>query len=454
MELKKNQSIQLEILGYTAEGNGVGRYHEIAVFVPGAARGDLLQVKILKTAKTYAFGKIEKILKPSPARIPVDCPQFSKCGGCVFRHIRYEEELAAKEQRVRDALERIGGFRGIMVRPIVGAECPDRYRNKAQLPIGKGPQGVTMGFFASRSHRIIDCSTCLLQPEAFTQAMEVFREWQAKYKEDIYDEKTGKGHLRHFYLRMAMATGEVMACVVVNGNGAHQEQELVELLRKRVSGLKSVIINSNREKTNVVLGHRCRTIWGEDFITDRLCGLEFRVSPLSFYQVNRDQAERLYTLAGEYAGLTGKEILMDLYCGTGTIGLSMANRAARVIGVELVESAVQDAVGNAERNGISNAEFLCADAAQAAAMLRKRGVKPDVVVLDPPRKGCGEDLILTVAEMMPERIVYVSCDPATLARDLKLFAQNGWAPQEATPVDMFPRTAHVETVCLLSKIQK
>lgn len=451
MQLKKNDSIELEITGYTAEGSGVGRYENIAVFVPLAAVGDRLRVKILKTAKTYAFGKLEQILSPSPDRVRQDCSQFAKCGGCVYRHIDYAAELRAKEQRVRDAVERIGGFRDLPIRSIVGSANPDHYRNKAQLPIGKAAgKGITLGFYASHSHRLIPCEECFLQPAAFTAAMRAFQEWAIKTGEDVYNEATGKGRLRHLYLRQAGATGEIMVCVVVNGNGVHQEPELVELLRKNVPGLKSVIINVNRERTNVVLGKKCRTVWGEDTITDMLCGLKFHISPLSFYQVNRDQAERLYTIAGEYAGLTGGETLLDLYCGTGTIGLSMAKKAGKVIGVEIVEQAVEDAKRNAERNGIANAEFLCADAAKAADMLKNRGVRPDVVVLDPPRKGCDSSLIETVVKMGPERVVYVSCDPATLARDLKIFAQQGYVPKELTPVDMFPRTSHVESIVLMT----
>ena len=454
MELQKNQIIPLTITGYSAEGSGVGHYNGIAVFVPLAAAGDEIEAKILKTSKSLAYGKIERIVSPSEDRIPVDCPQFSRCGGCVFRHISYGAELRAKQQRVQDALERIAGFHFAVLKPIVGAENPDRYRDKAQLPIGGGPDGkIRMGFYAARSHRIVDCAECLLQPEEFAPAMEAFGEWERSTRDSVYDESTGKGALRHLFLRKAEATGEIMVCVVVNGNGVHNEPELAALLRRKVPGLKSIIINSNREKTNVVLGKKCRTVWGSDFITDRLRGLSFRISPLSFYQVNPKQAERLYALAGQYAGLAGKETVLDLYCGTGTIGLSMAKDAGRVIGVEIVEQAVEDAKKNAAENGIGNAEFFCADAAKAADLLKNRGIRPDVIVLDPPRKGCDPALIGTVAEMAPARVVYVSCDPATLARDLKLFAQYGFKTMEVTPVDMFPRTAHVETVVLMSRVK-
>ena len=454
MELTKNQIIPLEITGYTAEGSGVGHYHGIAVFVPLAAAGDRLEVKILKVAKSFAYGKIEKIVEASKDRVISDCPQFTRCGGCVFRHISYEAELKAKQQRVQDALERIAGLHFAALKPIIGAERPDRYRNKAQLPVGVGPDGsVRLGFYAAHSHRIIDCGECLLQPEEFGDASKAFREWENATRDSIIDESSGRGRLRLLFLRKAEATGEIMACVVVNGNGVHSEEELADLLEEKVPGLKSVVVNVNREKTNVILGTKCRTIRGQDFITDVLCGLRFRISPLSFYQVNPRQTERLYELARQYAGLTGKETVLDLYCGTGTIGLSMAKDAGRVIGVEIVEQAVEDAKKNAAENGIENAEFLCADAAKAADMLKNRGVRPDVVVLDPPRKGCDPKLIDTVAGMEPARVVYVSCDPATLARDIRLFALKGYKTVEATPVDMFPRTAHVECVVRMESVR-
>lgn len=454
-QIKKNDRIELEITGYTAEGSGVGRWQGMAVFVPMTAVGDRLETRVLKVAKTHAFGKIEQILQPSPERVAPDCAYFSQCGGCVYRHLSYDAELHAKQQRVKDAVTRIGGFPDLPVREILGAEQSDGYRNKAQLPIGRGTDGeIVLGFYANHSHRIVSCDQCCLQPPAFAEAMDAFREWARLSGDEPYDEQTGKGRLRHLYLRQADATGEVMVCVVVNGNGVHKEPELVKLLRKKVPGLKSVVINSNRERTNVVLGKKSRVVWGQDHITDRLCGLEFHISPLSFYQVNRTQAERLYQKAAEYADLTGKETLLDLYCGTGTIGLSMAGSAGRVIGVEVVAQAVEDARENAVRNGIENAEFFCGDAAEAAAKLRARGEKPDVVILDPPRKGCAPELLETVAQMQPQRVVYVSCDPATLARDLKRLAELGYEPQELTPVDMFPRTAHVESVVFLNKLKE
>lgn len=453
LQFVKNDILPLEITGYTAEGSGVGRADGAAIFVPGAAVGDKLLVRILKTAKTYAYGKIESITSPSPDRITPDCPQFSKCGGCVFRHITYAAECRAKEQRVRDAFQRIAGLSPELVGPIVPAPSPDRYRNKAQFPLGQDSEGrLVAGFYAPHSHRIVPCRDCLLQPASFAAAIEAVRTWHGETGESVYDERTGKGCLRHLYLRAAMAEGGVMACLVINGRRVRREDRLVELLRAKVPGLRGVVLNTNCDRTNVILGPSCRTIWGEGSLIDRLCGLRFSISPHSFYQVNRDQAEQLYAQAAQYANLTGRETLLDLYCGTGTIGLSMAAKARRVIGVEVVPQAVADARSNAQRNGIQNAVFRCADAVQAAASFRAEGLRPDVVVLDPPRKGCGEALVHTVAQMAPARVVYVSCDPATLARDLKWFDDCGYVLRAATPFDLFPRTAHVETVALLSKL--
>ena len=451
--LVKNAIYETEVTGYTAEGVGVVRAEGVPVFVPGAAQGDLLRVRIVKPLKTYAFGRVEEILRPSPDRVPEDCPIARPCGGCVFRHISYEAEQRAKEQRVRDALTRIGGFADLPVRPILGAAHPDRYRNKAQFPIGLDESGcLVFGFYARHSHRIVACEDCLLQPAAFTQAMQAVRRWQAETHETVYDEGTGRGALRHLYLRKGFATGQVMVCLVANAASLRGEERLCELLREAVPGLCSVLLNENTQRTNVVLGRKVRTLWGSPLLEDELCGLRFSLSPHSFYQVNRAQAERLYRQAAAYAELTGGETLLDLYCGAGTIGLSMAAQAKRLIGVEIVEDAVKNARENAAKNGVTNAEFLCADAARAAETLRQRGEKPDVVILDPPRKGCGEALVQTVCTMAPRRVVYVSCDPATLARDLTFFSARGYRPQEATPADLFPRTAHVETVCLLSKL--
>lgn len=456
MNLKKNDIINLTITSATAEGSGVGKTDDgIAVFVPLSAIGDKLRVRILKVKKTYAFGKIEEISVPSPSRIDADCRYFSKCGGCSWRHISYDEECKIKEQRVIDAIERIGGIENVDFKPIIRSDNTLRYRNKAQFPIGCNRNGdVQIGFYAFHSHRIIDCDDCVLQPEIFTRVMNITRSFIKKTDNDIYNELTGKGRLRHLYIRMGEITGQLMVCYVVNGNGLKQEDLLVKMLRTELPNLRSVIINSNREKTNVILGAKNRVVYGCCHITDELCGLKFKISPFSFWQVNRRQAEKLYTKAKEYANLKSDEILLDLYCGTGTIGLTMAENCKMLVGVEIVEDAIKDAKENAKLNNINNARFICSDAPKAAQELCNEGLKPDVVILDPPRKGCGEELVKTISEMAPKRVVYVSCDPATLARDLKFFSVAGYSVNEITPCDMFSRTAHVECVVLMSKMER
>ena len=450
--IKKNDIIKLEVTSAISEGSGVGRTEDgIAVFVPMTAVGDTVSARILKVKKTYAFGKTEELLTPSPSRVEPDCPQYAQCGGCVWRHISYAEELKVKRQKVVDAVRRIGGINA-EIKPIIGSERTERYRNKAQFPVGAGKNGAAIGFYAFHSHRIVDCSDCALQPECFKTAVDVTREFIKITGTEPYDEQTGRGKLRHIYLRLGEVTDELMVCYVVNGNGLKQEDLLIKMLKEALPNLKTVIFNSNREKTNVILGRKNRTAYGSGTISDELCSMKFKISPFSFWQVNRTQAERLYEKAREYAGLSGGETLFDLYCGTGTIGLTMAKDCGQLIGVEIIDDAVNDARENAAANGVGNARFICADAPEAAKKLKQEGIAPDVVILDPPRKGCGEELVKTVGEMNPKRVVYVSCDPATLARDLKVFEQNGYKTIEITPVDMFPRTSHVETVTLIIRV--
>ena len=453
MILKKNDIFEAEIIDYTSEGSGICRIEGIAVFVPDTAVGDRAEIRIVKTAKNYAFGRLEKIISPSAERCQPDCGIFRKCGGCTFRHISYDAELDFKQKRVTDALTRIGGVKKDLITGIVGSDKISGYRNKAQLPLCNDPDGrIRAGFFAPRSHRVIPLTECALQTPVFNRAAEIFLEWANSRSLSVYDEREHKGVLRHLYLRSAEKTGELMVCVVANADSLPGEDELVGMLRESLPGLKTVVLNINKDKTNVIVGKKCRSLWGEGYITDELCGHSFRISPLSFYQVNRDQAERLYGIAGELAGISKHETLIDMYCGTGTIGLSMASKVKKLIGVEIIPQAVEDAKKNAAANGITNAEFICADAAVAAAQLRADEIKADCIVLDPPRKGCSAELIETVVSMSPKRIVYVSCDPATLARDISIFTKHDYNVQKAVPVDMFPRTAHVETVCLLSKL--
>ena len=445
--MKKNDEFILDIVDFTAEGSGVGKADGMAVFVPLTAVGDRAKVKILKTKKSYAYGKLLSLEKTSKSRIDNDCPQFKQCGGCVFRHISYEAECELKQKKVYENIKRIGGV-DLAPQPII-FDAPDRYRNKAQYPISAD---YTAGFYAFHSHRIIPCEDCRLQPKIFSQITTAVTEWAMEKDISIYNEAENKGFLRHIYIRKAAKTSEIMVCLVINGDFLPESDSLVEKLQDICGeNLKSVQININKKDTNVILGDECKTIYGSDYITDILCGVKVRLSPLSFYQVNHTMAEKLYEKAKEYANPKAKNII-DLYCGAGTIGLSMAKESANIIGVEIVPEAIKDAEFNAKNNGIQNARFICADATDAAKQLASEGITADVVIVDPPRKGCTPEVIETIADhFKPERVVYVSCDSATLSRDIKIFAENGYELIEYTPCDLFPRTAHVECCALLMK---
>lgn len=445
--VNKNDEFKLNITGYTSEGGGVGKFDGQAIFVENTAVGDEILCHIIKAKKTYAVGKVIKIIKPSKSRIEPDCDAFRSCGGCSFGHITYEEELNYKAQKVKDAFERIGGLSPVF-RPIVSSPETKRYRNKAQYPVRRENGILNIGFYAKKSHRVIDGGDCLLQPEAFTRIIEIFKNWINENNITVYNEEIGIGLIRHIYLRKAFATGEIMVCAVINGATLPNSEELLEKL-KAVEGFKTLVVNINREKTNVVLGDTCTALYGDGYITDILCGVKIKLSPLSFYQVNRNGAELLYKKAAEYVSPTPDQTILDLYCGTGTIGLSMANSVKELVGVEIIPEAIEDAKVNAQLNNINNARFMCGDASVAAEKLKEEGIKPDTVILDPPRKGCAEELLKTVTEINPQKIVYVSCDPATLARDCSRLLLLGYEVREVTPVDMFPRTSHVETVALL-----
>lgn len=450
--IRKNDDICLDITAMSSEGSGIGRYEGMAVFVPATAVGDKIKAHIIKVKKNYAIGKVLEIIEPSPDRKEPDCPVFGKCGGCAYRHITYEAECRIKEQRVKDAMERLGGVTA-PANPIAADKNYLRYRNKAQYPFAPGKNGeVIAGFYAQKSHRVVPCSDCKLQPEIFSRILESVLRWANRRGLSPYNEETGEGLLRHLYLRISGESGSVMVCLVINGKELPFSAEFCGILTTRFKEIETIVLNINTKKTNVILGEECRTLYGPGYITDTLCGLSFRLSPLSFYQVNREQAQRLYRKAAEYADLKGSEVLLDLYCGTGTIGLTMAHMAKKLIGVEVVEQAVKDAEKNAMENGADNSEFICSDASKAAAELKRRGIKPDVVIVDPPRKGCGEELINTIAQMSPKRVVYISCDPATLGRDCKIFGSLGYEVKEYTPFDLFPGTVHVETACLISKV--
>lgn len=445
--LEKNRIYRAHIDGYSSEGLGIARIDGQVVFVHGAIRGETCDVLVMKVLKNAAFGKIAALVEPSPARRTPDCPYYGRCGGCNFRHMSYDEELWAKRARVQDALTRIGGAE-VTVEEILGAEQPLHYRNKSIYPIS--PAGE-VGFYRARSHQVVDVEHCLIQkPEADALAQAV-RDYIARFRVEPYNEATGRGLLRHLYVRTS-CRGESLACLLVNGSRLPHEQELVDMLRAAAPGVCGVVLGENTRRGNAILGDRYRTLWGRDYLTDTLCGLELRLSVPSFYQVNHDQAQRLYEKALEYAGLTGRELAVDLYCGAGTITQVLARRARHVIGGEIVPEAIRDAEDSARRNGVENVEFLCGDASRLAAELRQRGLRPDVICVDPPRKGLAPDVVEAAASMEPERIVYVSCDPATLARDAARFAPLGYRPVRACAVDLFPGTAHVETVVLLSKL--
>ena len=446
--LEKNRIYRAHIDGYSSEGLGIARIDGQVVFVHGAVRGETCDVLVMKVLKNAAFGKIAALAEPSPARRQPDCPYYGRCGGCDFRHMSYEEELWAKRARVQDALTRIGGAE-VTVEEILGAEQPLHYRNKSIYPIS--PAGE-VGFYRARSHQVVHVEHCLIQkPEADALAQAV-RDYIARFRVEPYNEATGRGLLRHLYVRTS-CRGESLACLLVNGSRLPHEQELVDMLRAAAPGVCGVVLGENTRRGNAILGDRYRTLWGRDYLTDTLCGLELRLSVPSFYQVNHDQAQRLYEKALEYAGLTGRELAVDLYCGAGTITQVLARRARHVIGGEIVPEAIRDAEDSARRNGVENVEFLCGDASRLAAELRQRGLRPDVICVDPPRKGLAPDVVEAAASMTPGRIVYVSCDPATLARDVARFAPLGYRPVRACAVDLFPGTAHVETVCLLSKLK-
>ena len=449
--LRKNQIIPLEITGMTAEGNGVGRFCGMAVFVPQSAEGDRLDVRIVKVQKSYCYGIIEAIREPSPDRIVPDCPVFRQCGGCVFRHISYPAELRHKEQLVSDAFARIGHLTPDETLPVLGADTQDGCRNKAQYPCGCHPQtgALCFGFYAARSHRLIPVSDCRLQPAVFG---EILRRCESLLA-DIppYDETTGSGILRHLYLRRGYHSGEIMVCFVTAKEISGQLRPVGNALMREFPAVRSVVMNLNSRQTNVILGAQTVTLCGSGTVADTLCGIPVSLSPESFYQVNTAQAERLFAEAKRLGNPQKDELLLDLYCGAGAIGLSMADAAGQVLGVEVVPQAVRDAKETAERAGIRNADFFCGDAGEIAAQFAAAGKRPDLIVLDPPRKGCDTVTLDACLRMAPARMVMISCNPATAARDAAYLCERGYHLNVLRAVDMFPRTGHVECVVLMSR---
>jgi 23S rRNA (uracil1939-C5)-methyltransferase len=447
--LERNSVHTAVISGYASDGSGVTRIHDMVVFVSGGIRNELAEIRIDHMGRSAAWGHVTRVIEPSPARQKSDCPHYGTCGGCQFRHMSYAEELEAKRMRVEDALRRLGGL-DLRVEEIAGGREISRYRNKVQFPVGQTAKGPSIGFYKPRTHQVVDVQDCLLQPESAARCRQAVKAWMEQHSITPYEEATGKGLLRHVYVRLN-SEGGVLCCLLVNGKKLPQEEELVSCLLAAEPNLLGIVLGVNSKKTNVILGESYRTLWGQNYLEDTLQGLRFHLSVPSFYQVNHNQTEVLYGKALALAQLTGEETVLDLYCGIGTISLCLAQKAKRVIGAEVVPEAVEDAKENARRNGITNAEFICADAGETAQKLAAEGICPDVITVDPPRKGLSPAVIDAIAEMAPKRLVYVSCDPATLARDVKLLTEKGFAAATATAVDLFPRTAHCESVCLLNR---
>ncbi len=451
-DLSKNTLHTVTIDSYTSDGDGVARVDGRVLFVRGALLGECCVVRVLKDAGKVVYAKIETMEQLSSARVSPSCPNFGKCGGCDLLHMDYDEELRFKRLRVEDAFRRIAGL-DVPLSGIVGAESCEGYRNKAIYAVGTDGSRAVTGFYRARSHDIVPTERCLIQADVSDRAPAAVRRWMDQYNVSAYNEATRTGAIRHIFCRYAFATDKAQVTIVSNESSLPHTDRLVDAIRAACPETAGIILNVNKTHGNTVLAGSFKTLWGDDVITDTLCGLTFKLSPRSFYQINRTQAEKLYAKALEYAELSGKETVLDLYCGTGTITLVMASSAARAIGAEIVEAAIDNARENAALNSIDNAEFICADAGAASADLRTRGIEPDVVVVDPPRKGLAPDVIETIADLSPARVVYVSCDPATLARDLKSFNALGYKAVEATAFDMFPRCAHVETVVLMSRVK-
>ena len=456
MPLQKNQILTLRIERLSSDGSGVAHSADgEAVFVPGTAPGDEARVRIVKDCGRYAFGILDELLTPSPDRIPVDCPVAGPCGGCSLRHLDYAAELRAKQESVLDAFRRIGGLE-VPVLDILPSPEVDRYRNKVQFPVGVDKNGAPcIGFYAGRTHRIVPCPDCKLQPGVLNEIGNALCAFFAQQGIRPYDEQSGKGLVRHIFLRRGAHSGQIMVCLVCTRAKLPHTEQLCTALREQFPAISTILLNVNAKNTNVILGGENHILYGPGYIEDTLCGVPVRLGPLSFYQVNTLAAERLYGVAAQYAQLTSDDALLDLYCGMGTIGLSMADQCRELIGVEIVPEAIESAKANAARMGetvAAKSRFFCADAGQAATQLAAEGLHPDIVMLDPPRKGCDEATLSAVVRMAPRRVVYVSCNPATAARDAAWLEKNGYHAEKVQPVDLFPRTKHVEAVLLLTKL--
>lgn len=450
--LEKNKHFTAEITDITSEGQGVCKVDGMAVFVPLTAVGDVIEGKIVKPHKSYAYGICERIVSMSPDRVENECPMYKKCGGCDFRHISYDAECRTKALIVENAFRRIAGLNPVFEQ-FITADTECRYRNKAQYPIAMVDGKAVCGFYAPRSHRLIPTMDCALQPEIFKEILEVVLDYINGRRLSVYSEDTNTGIIRHIYIRRGSYSGEIMVCIVARKDISRQLVPLWKILSEHFAEIKSFVMNINPDSTNVILGEKCITIGGNDTITDTMCGNKIEISPLSFYQINTIQAEKLYAKALDYASPNKNDIIADLYCGAGTIGLSMAHKTQKIVGIEIVSDAVDNARKNALNNNISNAEFYCGDAGNVFSELHKNGCNPDIIVIDPPRKGCSQDSLDVIIAALPKKIVMISCNPATAARDAKYLSDNGYTVEKVCGVDLFPRTKHVETVVLLSKLK-
>ena len=451
MEFRKNDIVTLEIVDCGTDGEGIGKADGFTVFVKDAVIGDTVTAKIMKAKKNYGYGRLMEILNASPYRVEPVCPSARQCGGCQLQAVSYEEQKVFKEKKLRGHLERIGGFTEFPMEPLIGMDDPYHYRNKAQFPVGRNKEGrIVTGFYAGRTHAIIENRDCALGIPQNKDVLDRVIAHMEKYNIAPYDEATGKGLVRHIFVRYGFFTGELMVCLIINGQDLPHQRELVEKLCE-IPGMTSISLNMNKKRSNVILGDKVKTIWGEDYITDKIGDISYEISPLSFFQVNPKQTWKLYSKALEYADLHGEETVWDLYCGIGTISLFLAQKAKFVRGVEIVPAAIEDAKRNAQINHIENVEFFVGKAEEVLPReYEKNGVYADVIVVDPPRKGCDEMLLKTILKMQPKRVVYVSCDSATLARDLRFLCDNGYELKKVCGVDQFPQTVHVETVVLLS----
>ncbi|MEG1255092.1 23S rRNA (uracil(1939)-C(5))-methyltransferase RlmD [Clostridium sp.] len=449
VDLEKNKDYIIKIDSYGHEGEGVGKINNFTVFVKEAIKGETVKIKLIKVNKNYGVGKLLEVVIPSSHRTEAVCQIYKRCGGCNLQHISYNEQLNFKTQRVKDVMERVGKIQDLKVHNTLGMEFPYNYRNKVQLPVGLQDENIVVGFYAPRSHEIINMEHCYIQSKIGDKVVDILKKWMKEYKIKPYDEKNHSGLIKHIMIREGFKTKEVMVVIVTNGDKLPAQKPLVKELKENILNLKSVIQNINREKTNVILGNKLITLWGEDTISDYIGEFKFNISPLSFFQINPIQTEVLYKKALEYAELSGNEIVFDAYCGTGTISLFLSKKAKMVFGIEIVPQAIDNANENKVANNVENVEFIVGKSEEAIPKLIDSGVHPDVIMLDPPRKGCEESLLHAIAAVKPKRIVYVSCDPATLARDLRVLEELGYKAKEIQPVDMFPQGHHVECVVKL-----